>query len=115
MSLPESSDDSPPLKRKRGDEDLEGPTQTSDATVLRGDVWFEDGNILLVAEDFSFKVHQGVLSHNSDIFRDMFELPQPSNLEVQDGVQVVHLSDPSEDVTHMLSALYKGHLYVAIF
>ncbi len=43
------------------------------------ELWFEDGKIVLVAEDRAFKIHRGILSVHSVVFRDMFQTPQPSN------------------------------------
>ena len=46
----------------------------------RGEPWFDDGNIILLPESESkvgFKVHRGVLSRHSEVFRSMFDIPQP--------------------------------------
>jgi hypothetical protein len=46
----------------------------------RGDPWFADGNIILVPKSenqVAFKVHRGVLSRHSEVFRSMFDIPQP--------------------------------------
>ena len=77
-------------------------------TVTRSELWLEDGNIVLQAEDTQFKVHRSMLSRHSSVFRDMFMVPQPSipNGDVVDSCAVVELSDSSEDLTHALRALY---------
>ena len=41
------------------------------------DLWFEDGNVVLRAEDTYFKVYEGILSRESPVFVDMFSLPHP--------------------------------------
>ncbi|EIW61093.1 uncharacterized protein TRAVEDRAFT_166217 [Trametes versicolor FP-101664 SS1] len=72
--------------------------------------WFDDGNIVLVAEGgVGFRVHRGVLVHHSAFFRDLFSLPQPSDdKDMMDGTPVVHVSDTPIDVAHLLRALYNG-------
>lgn len=72
----------------------------------KGSVWLDDGNVVIVAERTAFKVLRSILSRNSDIFRDMFAMPQPANAEVMDGCPVVQLPDSKKDVAHVLSALF---------
>jgi len=70
-------------------------------------LWFDDGSIVLQAETTQFRVHRSVLSTNSEIFRDMFAVPQPTvGDEVIEGCSIVHLSDSAEDWTYVLNALY---------
>ena len=71
------------------------------------DFWFSDGNVILLVQDVAFKVHQGQLVRHSDVFRDMFSLPQPAS-ETIDGVPYVQLHDDPSDVLHLLHALYDG-------
>lgn len=52
------------------------------APYKRGEVWLDDGNVVLVAGGTAFRVHQSILSRNSDIFRDMFTVPQPADAEL---------------------------------
>ncbi|KIM82688.1 hypothetical protein PILCRDRAFT_819992 [Piloderma croceum F 1598] len=68
---------------------------------IHGEPWFDDGNVLLQAQSTQFKVHRGVLSANSGVFRDMLTLPQPAvgREQVVKG-PVVNLSDSAEDWTH---------------
>ena len=76
------------------------------------DFWFADGNIVLLAGDVAFKVHRGQLVRHSDVFHDMFSLPQPAEGEagqgLVDGCQWVELHDDPADVLHLLRALYDG-------
>ena len=76
-------------------------------TFKTTDFWFADGNIVLLAEDVGFKVHQGQLVRHSEIFNDMFSLPQPT-AEMIDGCAWVRLHDDPSDVLHLLRALYDG-------
>ena len=92
------------------------PEQSTDVKVnkeraIELGLWFDDGNIVLIAQCMPFKVHRGFLIQRSEVFRDMFALPAiPENSNVQvdmmDGVPTVHVSDHCEDVSDLLSALY---------
>ena len=41
-------------------------------------LWFDDGNVILIAESTSFEVHKSILSSKSYVFKDMFSIPQPT-------------------------------------
>ncbi|KAH8101956.1 hypothetical protein BXZ70DRAFT_1007185 [Cristinia sonorae] len=95
-------------KRIRDDEGSQG------GEYQRGEVWYEDGNVVLIAEGTTFRVHRGVLSQRSDAFRDMFAVisgSQPVDAEMWEGCPVVHLSDRKYELKHMLTALYDGKQY----
>lgn len=72
-------------------------SKKNQARVLQVRLWFDDRNIIFTAEDTLFKVHMGMLSKKSEIFRGMFPCPQMENLddlESPDGIgPVVHMSD----------------------
>ncbi|KAG7442134.1 uncharacterized protein BT62DRAFT_1079649 [Guyanagaster necrorhizus] len=76
--------------------------------------WFEDGNIVLIAANVAFKVHRGQLSRHSEVFEDMFQLPQPpagADL-MYDGTPFVNLHDSAQDFAYFLGALYDGLYFV---
>ncbi|KAG6331415.1 hypothetical protein ID866_7674 [Astraeus odoratus] len=84
---------------------------SSDEDIERSDgekeLWFDDGNVVLQAEGKQFKVHRGILSAHSQIFKDMFSCPQPPDKdEIVEGCPVVHLQDSASDILHILNALY---------
>ncbi|KAF5374143.1 hypothetical protein D9615_008825 [Tricholomella constricta] len=89
-------------KRKRADD------SPSKGEPTRSDVWFLDGNIILEAERKQFRIHRGVLAKHSDVFKDMFDVPQPPNEPVLEGCPIVHLSDSAQDIELLLNALYDG-------
>ena len=82
-----ASSDTGCTKRPRveGDEEPSTPvTYTREA-----DLWYDDGDIVIQAETTQFRVSKGVLASFSDIFKDMFSIPQPpSDKEVVDGCPV---------------------------
>ncbi|KAJ6497614.1 hypothetical protein C8R45DRAFT_983596 [Mycena sanguinolenta] len=87
---------SPPAKRRR----------TEDASITRSKVWYNDGSVVLQAENTLFRVHWSVLSQHSSVFRSLKDLPQPSNQPAVDGCPIVELQDSALDVEHLLTPLY---------
>ncbi|KAF8216825.1 hypothetical protein K438DRAFT_1658313 [Mycena galopus ATCC 62051] len=85
----------PSAKRKR-----------ADASITRSELWNDDGNVVLQAENIQFRVHWGILARNSSVFRDMQGLPQPPDEPNIDGCPVVELSDDPRDVEYLLKVLY---------
>jgi len=69
-------------------------------------MWFTDGNVVLEAEETQFRVHRGILALHSTVFKDMFEMPQPSEEPTVEGCPVVQLSDTAADVERLLNAVY---------
>ncbi|KDR86009.1 hypothetical protein GALMADRAFT_132620 [Galerina marginata CBS 339.88] len=90
-------------KRKRtesGDEgDIKEPLRSAD-------YWFDDGNVILQAENTQFRVHRSILSRHSQVFQDMFSLPQPEKETLFEGCPLVHVSDAPEDWENIFSILY---------
>lgn len=80
--------------------------------VIRSSFWFQDGNIVLLAKDanesVAFKVHRGQLERHSEIFCDLFSIPQPGHQVLLEGCCMVELHDDPSDVFCLLSALYDG-------
>ena len=75
------------------------------------EVWFEDGNIVVVAQNTAFRFHKSVVSLHSSVFRDLFSIPQPSLMgeevdETFDGCPVVRVSDTSYDFRELIRAIY---------
>ncbi len=66
------------------------------------DFWFSDGNVILCAGTFAFKVHRGQLERHAEIFQTMLSIPQP------DDEGIIRLCDSPTDVYHLLRALYDG-------
>ncbi|KAI0091055.1 hypothetical protein BDY19DRAFT_679462 [Irpex rosettiformis] len=75
------------------------------------DLWYEDGTVVIVAENTGFRVYRGLLVNHSSIFHDMFLLPQPASSlnDTFEGCPVVRLADDSaEEVTILLSIICNG-------
>ena len=70
------------------------------------DIWFKDGNVVLVAQGVAFKVFGGILAQSSPVFADMFEFPQPAaTAETMEGCSIVHMPDSAEDLRYLLVAI----------
>lgn len=82
----------------------------------RGEVWFDDGNVVVLTEDtasnatVAFKVHRGMLARHSEVFQSMFEMPVPdtSDVEFADGCQVVRMYDRPTELSALIRTLYDG-------
>jgi hypothetical protein len=104
--------DNPPLKRQRRD-DVQEDTETQ--PLQRSRFWFDDGNVILQAENTQFRVHRSLLSLHSNVFKDMFSMPQPmdtaTTLNVE-GCPIITLSDKASDLEHVLSIFYENVRWV---
>ena len=80
-----------------GTEDSQTTTYTRD-----GELWYEDGTIILVAGGMGFKVHKRILVKQSLVFEDMFSFPQPPGVQ---ACPVIFLQDSPEDLRHFLCFL----------
>ncbi|KAM5531624.1 hypothetical protein V8D89_014710 [Ganoderma adspersum] len=75
------------------------------------ELWFEDGNVVIVAGSAAFRVHTSILSRHSEVFQDTFGVPRPAlpaPSDVFDGHPVVHVSDSAHDFKQLLCMLYDG-------
>ena len=75
-------------------------------------LWFDDGNIVLIAGKAAFKVHKSLLARQASVFKDMFEVanagPKIKSAECFEDCPSVTLQDPARDVLYFLQVLYDG-------
>ena len=82
--------------------DVGTPTSQQD-TEFR----FEDGTIILTTTKVSFRVYKGILAEHSEVFSDMFSLPQPNTYDTcLYHCPSVHLEDNPDDLRHVLRVLF---------
>ena len=72
-------------------------------------VWLPDGNVVIVADDrVALRVLKSTLTSRSDVFLDLFSLPQPENEGSMDGCPVVHVPDDPNDMRCLLLVVCCG-------
>ncbi|CAG8544822.1 13979_t:CDS:1 [Ambispora leptoticha] len=64
--------------------------------------YFEDGNILLIAESTIFKVHRGILAHSSVVFNDMFKIATEDDARTPE----ITLAESASELELLLSFMY---------
>ncbi|KAF7315159.1 BTB domain-containing protein [Mycena indigotica] len=81
--------------------------RTEEDTIVRSEIWYKDGSIVLQAGNTQFRVHFGLLAAHSTVFSDMYEMPQPeAQATMVDGCPLVEVQDDPEDVKNLLLVLY---------
>ena len=105
----------PQQQSGRGEPDSYTKQMTAIADITKHILWFDDGNITLIAQDVAFRIYRSLLAAQSTVFADMFASAIPSADECMDGCPAVHVSDSSEDLAHLLRVLLPGsrRLYVS--
>ncbi|KAI1787700.1 hypothetical protein LXA43DRAFT_683479 [Ganoderma leucocontextum] len=111
-----SYESAPSRKRARVEDGERDRDSTLSASGLQkdADVWLSDGSIVVVAADnVAFRVHKSTLSLRSEIFRDLFSLPNAdaATTETMDGCPIVRVSDSSHDIRHLFLVLCCGKNY----
>ena len=88
--------------------EVDSHSSTDPSSLTRHpDLWFEDGNIVIHAGATVFKVLKSMLSKESQLFKDMFSLPQSSAAgETYDGCALLHVQETAEDFCLLLSAIF---------
>ncbi|KAI0046853.1 hypothetical protein FA95DRAFT_1312153 [Auriscalpium vulgare] len=67
-------------------------------------LWYDDGNVIVIAEDLGFRIHRGVLSRESTGLAAALAEP-PGEPDIDD-CRVLRMSDSAKDVDTVLEALY---------
>ncbi|KAH9835461.1 uncharacterized protein C8Q71DRAFT_765982 [Rhodofomes roseus] len=92
----------------------QGPnTGAEDSGLVRDkEFWYEDGSVVLVAGNVGFRVYRGLLVRRSEVFSDLFSVPQPQDSQLVCGCPVVHLSDTPDALREVLGVLLCGKKYI---
>ncbi|KAF8074481.1 hypothetical protein FPV67DRAFT_582605 [Lyophyllum atratum] len=84
--------------------------KSEDQPTRSSDFWLHDGSIVLAVGKTLFRVHQTILANHSEIFADLFSLPQPEgdgDGETRvEGCPVVELHDDADDFDDLMKAIY---------
>lgn len=78
------------------------------------DLWFEDGNVVLQAEQTVFKVFKSVLCRESVVFADILSLPASNVQDTYEGQPLVAVQEIAEDMTAFLASIF-NHWSVLLF
>lgn len=72
------------------------------------ELWFEDGTVVIQAEDTPFRVYTGMLSRQSSFFKNLFEVPQPADAETYDGCPLIQMPEgnTAQDVRDILQVVH---------
>ena len=73
------------------------------------DVWFDDGNIVIITNGTTaFRVYKGLLAHVSPVFSDLFSIPQETGTkDTMDGCPVVRVTDHVDSFRILLRLVLK--------
>ena len=99
------------LQNGRHSSDAEGAT----AERMTSPLWFDDGSVVLVAEQSKFRVHSSILSRHCPGLKELFAIPRTSETEHLSGCPVFHLSDTAEDLEYLLQLIYDAPRYALNF
>ncbi|KAI1795466.1 hypothetical protein LXA43DRAFT_44558 [Ganoderma leucocontextum] len=84
------------------------------------ELWYPDGNIVLIAREIEFRLYQGPLMEHSRVFQDMLTMPQPppkdpstqSDSGTSPTCVTINVDDSPEDLRHFLRVFVgKSFLY----
>ena len=105
-----SAEGEPPAKKTRkrsreASEETAAEEKQETPKYQRGDVWFDDGNIVLFAQHTGFRIYRGLLAAQSTVFADMFVSTSSTADETLEGCPVVYLTDSGVDLAHLLRIL----------
>ena len=108
------SDSPPPAKHVRLDFDhhpipstIPAPLSPPlDAFKRHDKLWFDDGNLILVAnKDTAFRVYCGLLAAQSTVFADMLAAARSDPSRLVDGCLVLEVYDTPVELAHFLKVI----------
>ena len=96
-----------PLDRVNGSpSSLPSASSQTAASIRHHKFWLYDGSIVLHVQNTLFRVHQTILANHSEVFADLFTVPQPDGERTIDGCPIVGLYDDEKDFVDLLNAVY---------
>ncbi|KAJ7778675.1 hypothetical protein DFH07DRAFT_730644 [Mycena maculata] len=76
------------------------------------ELWFEEGNLVVQAEDYQFCLFKSFLTKRSPIFKDTLSMPQPEGAERINGCPVVRIHDSGADAVHFFKAIFDPETFL---
>ncbi|RPD65581.1 hypothetical protein L227DRAFT_468433, partial [Lentinus tigrinus ALCF2SS1-6] len=74
------------------------------------ELWLDDGNIVLIANNVAFRVYQGILKDCSDVFRKRLKSMDQSDERFEDCPVISIEGDPA-DLRHLFLVLFRRRNY----
>ncbi|KZT03493.1 uncharacterized protein LAESUDRAFT_761844 [Laetiporus sulphureus 93-53] len=74
------------------------------------ELWYSDGNIVLIAQNHAFRVYKGQLAQHSEVFSGLFSM-QHTGEENMEDCPVVHLPDSANELRHLLRFIFYYRKY----
>ncbi len=75
-------------------------------------LWFDDGNLVIAAQDTGLRLHKGVLAAKSSVMKTLFSLSQPTDAEKYEDLDVVRFEDDAAELEQFFNFLYNFSKYV---
>lgn len=75
-------------------------------TQLVSDLWFEDGGLIIQAEQSFFKIYKGILAARSSVFKAMLDEDSGLTKNCIDGCDLLQVPDSAADMTYLLRAIF---------
>ena len=72
------------------------------------DFWFEDGNVVIIADRTAFRIHQSILRRHTDLIADHLEINSRWRDDADEDYVVVRVSDSAKSFKGLLRLLYPG-------
>ena len=82
------------------------PASRSEPIQRAAGLWFDDGNHVIQAENYQFRIHRSILSARSPVLRRVFSEPVPKGTKSIEGCPVMHLQERGKYVKDFLMAIY---------
>lgn len=93
----------PPEKRKR----IDGESDESDSSEpVRSDIWFDDGNIIIQAENTQFRLYKGLLCNASESEVLKAAIRNIGDSKGVDGCPLLCLSDSSLELSYVFKSIF---------
>ena len=73
------------------------------------ELWYEDGTVILVAQEVEFRVYKGLLADQSPVFESMFSSSSSSSADkMEHDCPTFRLTDSPSDLRHIFRACIPG-------
>lgn len=85
------------------------------APIRHSELWYDDGTIVIKAENTLFRVYRGQLVKKSEILRELLSAPGLKADEEIEGCPVVELHDSAFEMEHLLYTILSGSSTTYVF